>query len=69
MKTRSIQYGEKGGVELIEMDVPEPGPGEVQVKGAVCGICAWDLSTYKRGTSGGMPAPAGHEGLGYIRFD
>lgn len=66
MKTRSIRYGEIGGVEVIDIDVTEPGPDEVQVKGAACGICAWDLSTYKRGTAGGYAAPAGHEGLGYV---
>jgi len=28
MKARSIENGAKGGVRLIELDIPEPGHGE-----------------------------------------
>jgi threonine dehydrogenase-like Zn-dependent dehydrogenase len=34
------------GVELIEAPVPKPGPGELLVKIAVCGICGSDLHIY-----------------------
>jgi threonine dehydrogenase-like Zn-dependent dehydrogenase len=34
------------GVELIEVPVPRPGPNELLVKVAVCGICGSDLHIY-----------------------
>jgi hypothetical protein len=62
-ESKTFRYLEHGGLEIFEVDVPPPGPGEVQVKGEVCGICAWDLNTFKLGRAGGHPpAPAGHEG-------
>lgn len=66
MKGKSIRYLEQGGLEVIELEVPEPGPGEVQVKGSMCGICAWDLNTFRNGTAAGRAAPPGHEGVGYV---
>lgn len=66
MKTQGIRYLEQGGLEIIEVDVPEPGPGEVQVKASACGICMWDISTFKKGSSCFLAAPPGHEGIGYI---
>lgn len=66
MKARNIRYLEHGGAELVEYDVADPGIGEVQVRGAACGICAWDLHTFRHGSLGPSPAPAGHEGIGYV---
>lgn len=66
MKTQGVRYLEKGGLEIIEIDVPDPRPGEVQVKAAACGICKWDTSTYKNGFEAPFPTPGGHEGVGYI---
>lgn len=62
MKTQTIRYGENGGVEIIDIDVPDPQDGEVQVQQSACGVCAWDLATFR---DGGY-APAGHEGIGYV---
>ncbi len=66
MKARTIRYHEHGGLDVIEVDVPTPGPDEVQVRATVCGICAWDLNTYRSGTATGYGAPPGHEGIGYV---
>ena len=35
---------------------------KVQVQHAACGVCAWDLATFR---DGGY-APPGHEGVGYV---
>jgi len=32
----------KSGLELVEMDRPEPGPGQVRIKVEACGICRGD---------------------------
>jgi threonine dehydrogenase-like Zn-dependent dehydrogenase len=66
MRAQTIRYREQGGLDLVEIDVPDPGPGEVQVRGSVCGICAWDLNTYRYGTAAGNAAPPGHEGIGVV---
>ncbi len=66
MQVKTIRYQPQGGAHLIDIDVGEPGPGQVQVEGTACGICAWDLQTFKAGTDQGYAAPPGHEGVGYI---
>ncbi len=62
MKTQTIRYGENGGVEIIDINVSDPQVGEVQVQHAACGVCAWDLATFRNGGY----APPGHEGVGYV---
>jgi threonine dehydrogenase-like Zn-dependent dehydrogenase len=64
MKARSIEYGAKGGVRLIELDVPEPGHGEVLVEGLACGICAADVAMYQHGPYNW--GQHGHEGVGRV---
>jgi threonine dehydrogenase-like Zn-dependent dehydrogenase len=67
MKTRLIEYGKDGGIRLVERDIPEPGPGEVQVEGGICGICSWDIAMVKGKGAFPVPAPPGHEAVGYVR--
>ena len=62
MKFKNVRYTQGGGAEIIEQQIGEPGPGEVQVENSACGICSWDLQTFR---AGGF-APAGHEGVGYV---
>ena len=67
MKTQGIRYLEKGGLEIVEAEVPPPGPGEIQLETAACGICALDIYAYRHGTDA-MPfmPPMGHEGVSYV---
>jgi L-iditol 2-dehydrogenase len=59
------------GVEIIDVPVPKPGPNELLVKVAACGICGSDLHIYlwelgaDRALSG-MPAVIGHEPAGEV---
>jgi len=40
---RAVQVSRPGGeFELVERDVPEPGPGEALVRVHACGICHAD---------------------------
>jgi threonine dehydrogenase-like Zn-dependent dehydrogenase len=64
MKCRSINYSAKELVELIEVEVPDPGPGEVQIQSLASGICAWDVHVYKNGVD--WPTSPGHEGIGRV---
>jgi D-arabinose 1-dehydrogenase-like Zn-dependent alcohol dehydrogenase len=57
----------KGAFEIVERDVPVPGPGTVLVKVEACGICHSDLVT-KEGLFPGIQYPRvpGHEIAGRI---
>jgi D-arabinose 1-dehydrogenase-like Zn-dependent alcohol dehydrogenase len=65
---RVIQVGQKGGpFELVERELPQPGPGEVRVKVQACGVCHSD-SIAKEGLfpSVRYPIVPGHEIAGVI---
>jgi len=57
----------KGPFELVELDVPEPGPGSVRIKVEACGICHSDSLT-KEGVLPFIqyPRAPGHEIAGVI---
>lgn len=56
--------GEPLSVE--EIDLPEPGPGQVRVRLAATGVCHSDLSLATGVLRHPMPAVLGHEGAGRI---
>ncbi|WP_020175831.1 alcohol dehydrogenase [Methyloferula stellata] len=67
-KMRAVQIGAKGSpLELVEKDMPEPGPGQVRVKVEACGICRGDNVTVA-GLSASLryPRVPGHEIAGTI---
>jgi len=66
MQSNTIQYQDDGTIDLIELDIPDPGEGEVQIQGGACGICSWDIATVKWGRKMKPKAPPGHEGIGHI---
>ena len=42
-KMRAVQVSRAGGpLEIVERDIPEPGPGFVRIKVQACGICHSD---------------------------
>ncbi len=56
-----------GQLELREVPIPEPGPGEVIVKVEAALTCGTDLKAFKRGHRlFHPPMPFGHEFAGYI---
>ncbi len=68
MKMKAAQIGKPGGdFELVERDIPEPGPGQVRVKVEACGICHSDL-VVKEGLWPGLQFPRvpGHEVAGRV---
>jgi len=65
---RAVQVAKKGGAfELVERELPQPGPGEVRVKVQACGVCHSD-SIAKDGLfpSVRYPIVPGHEIAGVI---
>lgn len=65
MKSKTMRYRADGSIEVLEREVGDPGPGEVQLQGGACGICSWDLATVRYAGKVTM-APPGHEGVGHV---
>lgn len=68
MKMRVMQVSRANGpFELVERDIPEPGPGMVRLRVQACGICHSD-SLVKTGSMPGLKYPRvpGHEVVGTI---
>ena len=64
---KAIQIIRPGEVAVINIPVPEPGPGEVLLKVEYAGFCGSDLSTYLgRNLMVTMPVIPGHEIGGLI---
>src|SRR6476469_3134448 len=65
---RSVQVSKPGGpFEIVDRDIPEPGPRQVRIKVQACGICHSDSIT-KEGLFPGIlyPRVPGHEIAGII---
>ena len=68
MKMKAAQISKPGGdFELVEREVPQPGPGQVRVKVEACGICHSDVLV-KEGLWPGIQYPRvpGHEIAGRV---
>lgn len=64
MTSRRAFLVEPHRIEIREVEVA-PGPGEVLVRVAVCGLCNWELNHW-HGLLGRPPQPLGHEWAGEI---
>ncbi|HUX50183.1 MAG TPA: alcohol dehydrogenase catalytic domain-containing protein [Spirochaetia bacterium] len=68
MKSKSLWYTTAKRVEVREIEIPSPGPGEALVRVDACGVCTWDLFIFSGGFSHTKPFPFyfGHEGIGHV---
>ncbi|MGW4330951.1 S-(hydroxymethyl)mycothiol dehydrogenase [Nocardia sp. NPDC004573] len=53
-------------VELTDIVIPDPGPGEVVVTVAACGVCHTDLTYREGGINDEFPFLLGHEAAGTV---
>ncbi|MCB0933075.1 MAG: S-(hydroxymethyl)mycothiol dehydrogenase [Mycobacterium sp.] len=53
-------------VELVDIVIPEPGPGEVVVDVQACGVCHTDLTYREGGINDSYPFLLGHEAAGVV---
>jgi S-(hydroxymethyl)mycothiol dehydrogenase len=53
-------------VEIATITIPDPGPGEVVVKIAACGVCHTDLTYREGGINDKFPFLLGHEAAGFV---
>jgi S-(hydroxymethyl)glutathione dehydrogenase / alcohol dehydrogenase len=67
MKIRAAVCREFGApLSIEEVELAEPGPGEVRVKIAACAICHSDIFYLDGAWGGDLPAVYGHEAAGII---
>ncbi len=65
---KAVQVSRVGaGLEIVEREVPEPGPGEVRIRVQACGVCHSDALVVE-GSWPGIPYPRvpGHEVAGVV---
>ncbi|MFJ8084417.1 Zn-dependent alcohol dehydrogenase [Streptomyces sp. NPDC096205] len=53
-------------LEITDIDLPDPGPGQVRVRLAAAGVCHSDLSLTNGTMRVPVPAVLGHEGAGTV---
>jgi D-arabinose 1-dehydrogenase-like Zn-dependent alcohol dehydrogenase len=66
-KMRAVQVAKAGGaLELVEREIPEPGPGEVRIEVEACGVCHSDSITKEGYMPVEYPRVPGHEVIGRV---
>lgn len=64
---RAMQLDAPGApLHMVERPLPEPGPGEVRIAIAACGVCRTDLHVADGDIHGSVPIVPGHEIVGRI---
>jgi S-(hydroxymethyl)glutathione dehydrogenase/alcohol dehydrogenase len=67
MRTRAALFRAAGvPLELREIEVAEPGPGQVVVRMAAVGVCGSDLHVVRGEWARATPMVLGHEGAGIV---
>jgi D-arabinose 1-dehydrogenase-like Zn-dependent alcohol dehydrogenase len=67
-KMKAVQVPKAGGdFEIVEREIPQPGPGQVRIRVQACGVCHSDVLTKEGGWPGlTYPRVPGHEIAGVI---
>ncbi|RKG92179.1 alcohol dehydrogenase [Corallococcus terminator] len=66
-KMKAVQVRQaKGPLEIVEREVPEPGPGQVRLAVEACGVCHSDAITKEGWMPLQYPRVPGHEVVGRI---
>jgi S-(hydroxymethyl)mycothiol dehydrogenase len=66
-QVRGVIARAKGApVELVTINVPDPGPGEALVQVQACGVCHTDLHYREGGINDEFPFLLGHEAAGVV---
>ncbi len=66
-QVRGVVAKAKGApVEVVTINVPDPGPGEAVVKVQTCGVCHTDLHYREGGINDEFPFLLGHEAAGVV---
>jgi len=64
---KAVQVSEPGKLNLVELPIREPGPGQVRIRVEACGVCHSDAATVEGQFPGlTLPRVPGHEVVGRI---
>ena len=67
---KAVQYREIGkGPEVVDIDTPEPGPGQIRLRVTAAGLCHSDwfvMDLPEDQYTYGLPLTLGHEGVGVV---
>jgi len=64
---RAMQLDRPGApLRMVERAIPEPGPGELLIEIAACGVCRTDLHIADGDLEGPLPIVLGHEIVGRV---
>src|SRR4051795_12132667 len=67
LTVRGVIARDKGKpVEVVDVQVPDPGPGEARVDVQACGVCHTDLHYREGGINDEFPFLLGHEAAGVV---
>ncbi|GAB2682201.1 S-(hydroxymethyl)mycothiol dehydrogenase [Saccharopolyspora gloriosae] len=61
-----VATGKGAPVEVVDIRVPDPGPGEAVVRVQACGVCHTDLHYREGGINDDYPFLLGHEAAGVV---
>ena len=61
-----VARGKGQPVEVVTINVPDPGPGEAVVQVQACGVCHTDLHYREGGINDDFPFLLGHEAAGVV---
>lgn len=62
---KAVIMGKDGGVEVVDIDVPRAGRGELVVRMEACGLCGTDVEKIEGGYRASRPV-IGHEAAGIV---
>ena len=70
IEMKAVQYREIGkGPEVVEIETPEPGPGQIRLRVTAAGLCHSDwfvMDLPAEAYTYGLPLTLGHEGAGVV---
>jgi propanol-preferring alcohol dehydrogenase len=66
MRLARVQAVEERPLQAVELEEPRPGPGEIAIEVAACGVCRTDLHIVEGEVSAGLPVVPGHQAAGKV---
>jgi len=64
---KAFSFEKQGGpLNLVKLDIPTPGQGQVRIKVHACGLCHTDVFSQSNILGGGFPRVPGHEVAGVV---
>src|SRR5262245_37711680 len=62
----AVAFAPNEPLQIREVTLADPGPGEVMVRLLATGLCQWDLSATEGKIAHTFPVVRGHEGVGDV---